>query len=295
MRPLNRIPGYRAALVAALLASACQHDSTADFDDSHLPSSGNGAASDSGGTQEPDAGGAAEEGGSSAQTGGASRGGKPGAAGSNGGAGKPAMAGKGGQETGGSGPGGSAGASGSAGAAQAGSGGKPNPVPDPVTVDITQFEDTTIASCDPNQDFSSEPTLQTDGDFCRFESLLKPSLASLPASAQVSKATLDLFCVNPGGQVYVSYITEAWKDSTVHFNTRPNASAPFDHFTCAQDGDVISIDLTEGVSAWLAGKREAYGIYLTTETTDGTDFASSEAQKSSERPVLTVTYVLPLK
>jgi hypothetical protein len=290
-----------AAFAAALLASACQHDTSADFDDGTLPSTDQGgSAAAAGTTSDVGAAGAADEGGA-AQSGGS--GGKPataGAGGMTGGAGKPAIGGKGGEETGGTGPAGSSGSTatgGTAGSAQAGTaggGGKPNPVSDPITIDIRTFEDTTIASCDPNEDFSHDPTLQTDGDFCRYEALLKPVLTEIPAGAQIDKATLTLVCVNPGGQVDISFITTNWKISSVHYNTRPKSSEPFDSFTCAGTGDVITLDVTDALKGWLDGKRQAYGLYLTTENTDGTDFGSSEAEPA-DRPVLSVTYTPPAK
>lgn len=302
MRLLSWVLGSRAAVAVAFLAGACQHDTSADFDDAHLPSPGDGgsAAAAAGTSTDVGASGAPDEGGA-AQTGGSSTGGKPGSAGDGGvagGVGGSGTGGKGGQAAGGTGPAGASGMAGAGGNAQAGTagaGGKPNPDPDPVTVDIHTFEDTTIASCMPNQDFSEEAILQTDGDFCRYEGLLKPSLAVIPQGAQVSKATLSLTCVNPGGQVDVSFITTNWKDSAVHYNTRPKSSEPFDKLTCVEEGDLMTLDVTEAVQAWLAGKREPYGVYLTTEATDGTDFASSEAQVISDRPVLSVTYTPAVK
>lgn len=296
MRQPCSVLGFGIALSAALLAGACQHDSNADFNDTHLPSAGSGATSSSGGTTpEPGAAGA-EEGGSpsaggSSTAGNAAMGGKA-SAGGTGGGGKPGgTAGKGGQAMGGSEPGGGGGNAGKGGGETAGTGGNPLPDPEPVTIQIHDFEDSSISSCDMNENFGNQNILQTDGDLCRYDALINPSLADIPAGATISKATLSLTCVNPGGTVTVNFATtKKWTESMVRWSNRPEVGELIQEVSCQQDGDVVTIDLTDAVVGWLAGTTDALGIYLRTANTDGTDFASSEAGKESERPVLEVTY-----
>lgn len=296
MRQLYSVFGSGIALSAALLAGACQHDSTADFDDTHLSSGGSGAASSGGSTAEPGAGGVSDAGGPSAggsTAGSSAMGGKSGSgAGGSGAGGKGGgSAGKGGQTAGGSDAGGTNGG-GKGGTETAGTGGtNPIPDPDPVTVQIHDFDDATISSCDANENFGNQNILQTDGDFCRFDSLINPTLTAIPAGATVSKATLSLLCVNPGGVVTVAFATgKKWTESMVRWMTRPEVGELIQEVSCAKDGDVVAIDLTDAVTAWLSGTVEADGIFLRTVDTDGTDFASSEAGKEADRPVLEVTY-----
>ena len=52
---------------------------------------------------------------------------------------------------------------------------------------------------------------------------------------------------------------------------------------------------SRAVVAWLSGEHHGYGVYLTSENTNGTDFASSEADEAASRPKLSVTYTLPQK
>lgn len=297
MRPLSRVLGLRVAFAAALLASACERDSNAEFDDATLPtSSGSGATSSSAGSsgQPPGAGGAADEGGAGALP----NAGKPGTAGAAaaaGAAGKPAVGGEGGGSAGGTGTGGSAGSSGSAQAGVAGSGGMTIPDPEPVTIEVTEFEDTTIASCDSNENFSKQATLQTDGDFCRFEALLRPLPPEIPAAAEIDEATLSLYCANAGGTVEISFVTEPWKEGTVRYNTRPERGELVASVTCEDVGAFVTVDLTKALASWLNGELEPYGVYLTTNAMNGTDFGSSNAQEASQRPVLSVTYTPVVK
>jgi hypothetical protein len=76
----------------------------------------------------------------------------------------------------------------------------------------------------------------------------------------------------------------------VRWSNRPEVGELIQEVSCQQDGDVVTIDLTDAVTDWLAGTTDPLGIYLRTVNTDGTDFASSEASKESERPLLEVTY-----
>ena len=163
--------------------------------------------------------------------------------------------------------------------------------PDPVSIEITEVEDTTIAFCTPNENFSNQPTLQVDGDYCLYEALLRPALTAIPARAEVREAILALHCTNAGGPVTVRFVNQSWKPNTVRYNNqRPMPGEVIGTISCEQSGEVVDVDLTSAVRVWLSGDLEPNGIYLTTQSTDGTDFASSEAQKAEQRPVLRVTY-----
>jgi hypothetical protein len=295
MASLYRVLGLRVALGAALLASACQHDSNADFDDRGLTSPDVGG-SDVGGSSAAAAGenpGAA--GGAEADAGG------PGTAGkSSGGAGGSSAAGKGGSanvggkagaNAGGTGQAGKAGQGGGAGSANGGTGGTTTP-PEPVTIETSDIDDTNVAACFPNMNFGEERSLNVDGDSCAYETLIDWPRLDLPTGAQVSNATLSLTCTNAGGVITVAYANEAWKELMVRWNTRPEVGETLGTVTCVQPGE-LTIDLTSAFDAWLSDEHARDGIYLRTESTDGTDFASSEADKAASRPKLNVTYTLP--
>jgi hypothetical protein len=129
---------------------------------------------------------------------------------------------------------------------------------------------------------------------CVYRALLNPSLAELPDGAQVSKATLTLFCVNAGGEIEVSYASETWNEDTVRWSARPELGGAVGELSCSEEG-AVTLDLTAAVAAWVSGEQEPYGLYLRTDADDGTDFASSEASDKESRPSLSVTYTLPQK
>lgn len=297
--------GLRLALSAALLASACQHDSNADFDDRNLTPPDVGGSAHSGGSnatagENPGAGSSA--GGNDASGGSASQGGKSsaGAAGNSGStAGKGGTASAGGK--GGAGAGGSASQAGKAGqggvaGSTSGSGGmagSANPL-EPITLETADIDDTYVASCMPQQNFGEAQTVSVDGSLCQYDALLDVPRLELPAGALVSKATLTLTCINSGAAITVSYADQAWKELVVRWNTRPEVGATIGTITCADEG-TVELDLTAAFKAWLAGEHAANGIYLRTEGTNGTDFSSSEADKEGSRPQLSITYTLPAK
>ena len=292
----------RVALGAALLASACQHDSNAVFDDSNptpdqggsstgaQPTAGNDAMGAAGGAD----GGTNASGGTSSDAGksagGATTGGKPSGGGGKGGtntggnAGQPATAGKGGM-------GGTT--AGMGGGGMAGMGGNMNP--EPVTIEETDIADTQVSSCAPNTNYGEAVSMNVDGDqFCVLYMLVNPSLQKIPDGALVSDATLTLNCTNVGDAVTVSYVNESWAEDQVRWSTRPEVGSSLGSFTCEKIG-AVTIDLKTAVKAWLAGDHKPYGIYFRTESTDGSDYDTSEAVKEGTPPVLSVTYTLPAK
>lgn len=314
MASLRRVFGSRIALGAALLVSACQHDSNADFDDTNLLAGDGGGAPTTSGTSSgaeagqgtdagSSAGGSSAEAGSSsggsggkpagsAGTSGSASGGKASAGGSAGSGGKTSAGAAGtGSEAGKTGnPGGSGGSTG-----EAGKGGGPVLPPDPVTFETTDIDETHVASCMPSLNFGALPSVNVDGDLaCRYEILFNAPLEEVPDGALVSAASLLLTCSNAGDAITVFYVTEEWAELSVRWNNRPSVGKELGTIHCEKVGHV-TIDLTAAVKAWLAGTQQNYGIDLRTETTDGTDFDSSEAVDVSTRPKLSVTYTLPVK
>jgi hypothetical protein len=288
----RQVLGRPLVLVALATVMACQHESSASFDDDSLPngagamgqvagskaSAGQGAASSEGGTPGGGNGGSAAmageaEGGEGPDTmGGSGAGGTGGAAGTN------SAGGKAGQPAAGTG-------------GMAGGGGKPVE-PEPVTIEIADIDDTYVASCSEYSNYGDSEKLLVDGDkICTYATLLDPALEKIPAGAVISAATLTLTCTNAGGAFDVSFVEETWSENNVRYNNRPNIGSALGSATCPEAG-TLSIDVKSAVVAWLAGVQHAYGVYITTEATNGSDFASTEADEAADRPKLSVTYTL---
>jgi hypothetical protein len=275
---------------------ACQRQASTSFDDDNLPSNSGATGATAGSTVSAGTGAVSSTGGSQGE-GSSGAGGKAGEA--EGGAGA-----EGGDEAGGTagvgaagstdqgGKGGAAVAGGGGMAGTAGVGGKPSE-PEPITLEIADIEDTYVSSCADYSNHGDSETLLVDGEkLCTYSALLDPALEKIPSGAVISAATLSLTCTNSGGAVDVSFVEETWSENSVRYSTRPARGAALGSAAC-EDAGVVVIDLKAAVVAWLSGAHAGYGVYLTTEKTDGTDFASSEADEPESRPRLSVTYTLP--
>lgn len=185
------------------------------------------------------------------------------------------------------GSGGTGGTGGSGDGGSGGAGGEPEP--EPVTVVITEFEDTYVVACTPELAFGNEALLLIDTDECAHEALVRPSLSQLPHGALVVAATLTFNCVNIGGSVTLLPVTSSWAESTATWNNKPKLGEVIATFTVDALGPV-ELDVKDAVSGWLRGEA-AHGLAFRTTSTDGTDLASSEAINLASRPKLTVTYV----
>jgi hypothetical protein len=299
MASLHRAFGFRIALGAALLASACRYDSNADFDDPGVMSPDMGGSGNSGGSAAAageDPGGGAAAGGAEASPGGTSSAGDAGKSSAGTGGSGGSAGGMGGGPSAGGKAGGSAGKAGQGGMAGSANGGTAGATmnPDPITIETSDIDDTSVSACSPSLTFGEEPSINVDGESCVYEALIDFPRLELPAGALVSDATLTLTCTNAGGLITVSYADEPWKELMVRWSTRPEVGATLGTITCTEPGE-LTIDLTDAFGAWLSGDHPRNGIYLRTEDSDGTDFASSEAAKASTRPSLSVTYTLPIK
>lgn len=290
--------GRRVALAAAFLMLGCQRDGDALFDNGYLDAAISGGAA-TGATSALGGGGSSSSGGGNtgvgSQGGSSSDAGEPAGAEAGGGNDEGGSAGSLSGSSGGAGKAGSGGSAGAATAGSAGHGGnKPEPEPEPVTVTIDEFEDSYVMACAPYMMNGNLEAINVDGEeLCEARALIRPLLDQIPAAAVVSKATLTLECVNTGDPVTLSYVEETWRESTLGWYERPDAGSEIGGLDCSELGPV-TIDLTDAVSTWLQGEHP-YGIYLTSEGSDGVDIASSETDDSDQRPRLSVTYVVPIK
>lgn len=290
------------------LAVGCQHDSTASFDDSRLGETDHGGSMGSAGGAEAGAGessGGSEVGGDTPVAGKNSGGAAGSVSGAGGAAGSPSSGGKGGASgatsgghggTAGDGGGSTGGKAGADVGGNAGTAGSMNP-PALVTWETRDIDDAGIASCRLLQNFGAEPSLTVDASgggqgFCIYRGLFAVPLGALPKAAEIKEATLTLACLNAGAAVTISYVEQPWAELSVTWASSPLLGAKIGTVTCETPGKV-SLDLTAAARAWLAGEHASYGVYLTTDGDNGTDFATSEAKAEGERPLLSVTYQPP--
>ncbi|MGA9527715.1 MAG: DNRLRE domain-containing protein [Terriglobales bacterium] len=121
------------------------------------------------------------------------------------------------------------------------------------------------------------------------------NLASIPASASVTQATLKLYvnAVTTGGSFNVDFVNGSWAESTITSSLAPvlgttiQASVPL---TTASKNQYILIDVTSAVQAWLSGSQANDGIALVANGTFNASFDSKENTTTSHPPELDVVF-----
>jgi TGF-beta propeptide len=121
------------------------------------------------------------------------------------------------------------------------------------------------------------------------------NLASIPASATVSKATLKLYvnAVTTAGSLNVDFVNGSWAESTITSSLSPvlgttiEASVPL---TTASKNQYILIDVTSAVQAWLSGSQANDGIALVANGTFDASFDSKENTTTSHPAELDVVF-----
>lgn len=139
-----------------------------------------------------------------------------------------------------------------------------------------------------------------------FRSFISYDLSSIPANAIIVDAKLKLVTHTVNNTIshpiFVQRVSQSWSGSTVTWNNQPNVYT-YDQlsFTHAQTSGTGThqLNVTAHVQKMVKdpSTNQGWRIRLQSETgasTFGLMYHSSEATSSSNRPVLTVEYVLPI-
>lgn len=170
------------------------------------------------------------------------------------------------------------------------------------SVTLYAVADATVKSSQPNTNFGSEHTLEllySTGDvMAEAVALVRFDLSSLPADAVIDLAVMELYLVGAAGDnpksIVAYYVTGAWAENTVTWNTFPTANPM---------GIVASVDdvrgykswtVTSWASYWHSHPRENRGMYLRRLTSEASYFERIfESKDHNERmPRLVVRYHL---
>ncbi len=164
--------------------------------------------------------------------------------------------------------------------------------------------DATVRSWQRNTNFGSEETLDllySQGDVvAETVVLLRFDLSALPADAVIDSAVMELYLVYAAGDnpksLAAYYVTSAWSESTVTWNTFPTADttgiiSSVDNVT----GRYKSWSITSWASYWHNNPTENHGVYLRRLTSETTYFERTFESKDhmENRPRLVVNYHLP--
>lgn len=150
-----------------------------------------------------------------------------------------------------------------------------------------------------------------NGNLCNDRELIQFDLSSLPTSAIISKALINLYA-NPNpitipsanygnsNSILIQRITTPWNEQTVTWNTKPT-TVTTNQVTVPQsissNQNCLNIDVTNLVKDMILDSANSFGFnfQMVDENTyyNGRDFATSDYPDSSKWPSIEICYKIP--
>ena len=162
-----------------------------------------------------------------------------------------------------------------------------------VNAQVTPSADAYTSSAASSTNYGPKPLLDVDGatqiSYIRFD------LASIPAGASVSQATLKLYVnsVVAAGSFNVDYINGSWAESTITADLAPALGSTIESgvsLTTADRNQYILIDITPAVVAWLDGSQSNDGVALVANSSFNATFDSKENTATSHPAELDIVF-----
>jgi hypothetical protein len=158
---------------------------------------------------------------------------------------------------------------------------------------ITPLGDAYTNSADPTTNYGSKTLLDVDGT--TQITYIQFNLASIPATASVSQATLKLYvnAVTKAGSFNVDYVNGAWAESTIDASNAPALGTTIASdvaLTTADKNQYILINVTAAVQAWLSGSETNNGLALVANSTFNATFDSKESTTTSHPAELDIAF-----
>ena len=158
---------------------------------------------------------------------------------------------------------------------------------------ITPSADSYTNTVDPTTNYGAKALLDVDG--ASQITYIQFNLASIPATASVSRAMLKLYVngVTTAGGFNVDYVNSAWSESTIDSSNAPplgTTIAPNVDVTAADKNQYILINVTSAVQAWLSGSEANNGLALVANSTFNATFDSKENTTTSHAPELDIAF-----
>src|SRR5882672_9685269 len=156
-------------------------------------------------------------------------------------------------------------------------------------VEATLVADAHVNSARPAVNSGSISNLSVGGGYT---SLLQFDLSTLPAgttAAQVSRATLRLYCnrMDTSGLVSVQPVSGAWGEYSVTYASLPSLGSAAQIVSVGQAGTYVAVDVTALVQGWVTAPATNHGLALTAGTAV-VQFDSKENDLTGHAAVLDV-------
>src|SRR5580658_6014453 len=158
---------------------------------------------------------------------------------------------------------------------------------------ITPLGDAYTNTADPTTNYGAKTLLDVDG--ATQITYIQFNLASIPATASISQATLKLYVntVSAAGSFNVDYVNGTWAEGTIDASNAPalgSTIASAVSITTADKNQYILINVTEAVRAWLDGSETNNGIALVANGTFTATFDSKENTTTSHPAELDIAF-----
>jgi hypothetical protein len=158
---------------------------------------------------------------------------------------------------------------------------------------ITPLGDSYTNTAAPNTNYGAAAVLAVDS--ASHITYIQFNLASIPATAAVSEATLKLYVnsVNTAGTFNVDYVSGAWSENRIDGTNAPalgSTIASDVNITAADLNQYILINVTSAVQAWLSGGAANNGIALVANGAFNATFDSKENINTSHPAELDIAY-----
>jgi hypothetical protein len=158
---------------------------------------------------------------------------------------------------------------------------------------ITPLGDSYTDTADSTTNYGAKTLLDVDG--ATQIAYIQFDLASIPATASISQATLKLYVntVTTAGSFNVDYVNGAWTEGTIDASNAPalgSTIASGVSITTADKNQYILINVTSAVQAWLSGSETNNGIALVANSTFNATFDSKENTTTSHPPELDIAF-----
>jgi hypothetical protein len=156
-------------------------------------------------------------------------------------------------------------------------------------VEATLVADAHVNSARPTANSGAISNLNVGGGYT---ALLQFDLSTLPGgttAAQVSRATLRLYCnrMDTAGQVSLQPLSGGWDEYHVTFATLPSLGSAAQVVTVSQAGAYVAVDVTALVQGWVSAPSTNNGLALTAGTAV-VQFDSKENDLTGHAAVLDV-------
>lgn len=161
-------------------------------------------------------------------------------------------------------------------------------------------QDTYVASGAPGSNFGTSSGVYADGSDGtngQLVSLFKWNLTGIPSTATIQSVRVKLQAFNPSAGTYRFHARNAtWAETTATWananiagsqGTEIGSLVPSANGLHTVNLNAAGIALVQG---WLNGSVANYGLTVSSTSSDGVDFRSSEYGTVSQRPTLSITY-----